>query len=335
MSATIKDVARLAEVSVSTVSRALNNGYYVKDETLKRIKDASEKLGYKPNALARSLVNKKSNTIGLIIPEIANPFYTDIIDGVENTATKRNYSIILASGYSQTGETEVEILLGRQVDGIIHTGVYKTNTAIAKLKAKKFPIVLLGRKLPGVETDCVVINDSYSTYKLTKHLIAMGHSRFGYIYGRDDATVSAEKYAGFIEAVKEAGIEFTTDYFDKGFLSFEGGYAAANKLLNHEIRPTAIVAGNDVMALGARQAIYDAGFTIPDDIALAGYDDIFVSSISGIDLTTVAVPRFRMGSLGAELLVNKIENPQASEIKQIILEPELVIRKTCGYKAKK
>jgi len=326
---TIKDVAHHAGVSVSTVSRALNNGRYVKDETFKKILEASEKLGYKPNNLARSLVNKKSNTIGLIIPEIANPFYSDIIDGVESAVTKKSYSIILASGSSQTGETEVETLLGRQVDGIIHAGVYKTNTAISKLKAKKFPIVLLGRKLPGVETDCVIINDSYSTYKLTKHLIAMGHSRFGYIYGRDDATPSDEKFAGFVKALEETGIEFSTDYFEKGFLSFEGGCAACKRLLNHEIRPTAIIAGNDIMALGARQAIYDAGLGIPNDIAITGYDDIFVSSISGIDLTTVAVPRFRMGSLGAELLMKKIEDPELSEIQQIILEPELVIRKTC------
>lgn len=334
MQATIKDVARLAGVSASTVSRALNKGRYVKEETLKKIWEACKELGYKPNTLARSLVNKKSNTIGLIIPEIANPFYSEIIAGVESVVTKKNYSMILVSGYSQTGEAEVETLLGRQVDGIIHGGVYTTNTAISKLKAKKYPIVLLGRKLPGIETDCVIINDRYSAYRMTKHLIATGHTRLAYIYGRDESTGSTEKFAGFRKALEEAGIEFSSDYLEKGSLSFEGGYAAGKRLLMREIRPTAIIAGNDIMALGARQAIYDVGLTIPEDIALVGFDDIFISSISGIDLTTVAVPRFKMGSLGAELLINKIENPESSEIKQIILEPELMIRKTCGCKVK-
>lgn len=335
MSTTIKDVARLAGVSTSTVSRALTDGHYVKDETLKKIQVASEKLGYRPNTLARSLVSKKSNTIGLIIPEIANPFYSKIISGVESVATKKGYSIILVSGYSQTGEVEVETLLSRQVDGIIHGGVYKTNTTISKLKADKFPIVLLGRKLPGVETDCVIVNDSYSAYQLTNHLITMGHSKIAYILGREESTGTSEKYTGFIKAMEEAGIDVLTDYLDKGFLSFEGGYEAGKRLLDRNMRPTAIVAGNDIMALGARQAIYDSGFTIPDDIALVGFDDIFVSSISGIDLTTVAIPKFKMGSLGAELLINKIENFQSGEMKQIILESELVIRKTCGYTMKR
>lgn len=330
MKVTIKDIAIEAGVSPSTVSRTLGDGRYVKEETAQRVKEAAARLGYRPNALARSLVRRKSNTIGVIIPEIENPFYSEIVSGIEKVATGKGYSIILANGYSATGEAEVKTLLERRVDGIIHGGVYTTNTTIFKLKAEKFPLVLLGRRFPGVETDCVIVNDRYAAYQITNHLIGLGHRRIAYIFGRDDSTGSTEKFEGFRQALSDAGIDLQPELVEKGNLEFEGGYRAAQKFLTLCPRPTAILAGNDFMALGARQAIYDFGLSIPKDIAIAGFDDILWSSIKGVELTTVAVPRHKMGVLGAELLITKIEHPEREEVEQIVLEPKLIIRSSCG-----
>ncbi|MDI3522674.1 MAG: LacI family transcriptional regulator [Bacillota bacterium] len=331
MQVTIKEIAAAAGVSPSTVSRALGNKGYVKSETMERIRAAAAALGYRPNALARSLVRKKSNTIGLIIPEIENPFYSEIISGVERVATKRGYSIILVSGYSETGEAEVKTLLERQVDGIIHGGAYTTNTTIFRLKAEGFPVVLLGRRLPGVETDCVIVNDRLAAYQLTNHFIKLGHRRLGYIFGKDESTGSSEKFAGFRQALADAGIELEPQLVEKGNLQFEGGYRAAQKLLALSPRPTALIAGNDFMALGARQYVCEIGLRIPADVALGGFDDILWSSIQGVELTTVAVPRYKMGAMGAELLIKKIEKPGQGEVEQIVLEPKLIIRRSCGY----
>ncbi|MDB4894245.1 MAG: transcriptional regulator, LacI family [Firmicutes bacterium] len=330
MGVTIKEIAKLAGVSPSTVSRALTDAHYVDLETAERVKTIAKQLGYRPNALARGLVQRKSMAIGLIIPEIENPFYSEIVSGVERIATQRGYGVVVISGHSANGEQEVRALLGRQVDGIIHAGVYRTDTALPNLRAEGVPVVLLGRKLPGFMSDCVVANDRDASVQLTTYLIQLGHTRIAYIFGKNVSSGSTEKLAGYKEALEAAGIPVHPELVEHGDLEFHGGHRAAQKLLALNPPPTAILAGNDFMALGAREAILEAGLRIPEDISLAGFDDILFSSMKGIELTTAAVPRSKMGQLGAELLIKKIEQPDAEQIEQIILEARIVRRNSCG-----
>jgi LacI family transcriptional regulator len=330
MTVTIKQIAVLAGVSPSTVSRALTDARYVDQETSERVKTIASQLGYRPNALARGLVRRRSKAIGLIIPEMENPFYGEIVSGVERIATQLGYSVVVISGHSATGEEEVRALLERQVDGIIHAGVYQADTALPNLRAEGVPVVLLSRKLSGFVSDCVVANDRGTSVQLANYLLKLGHTRIAYIFGKEVSSGSHEKLAGYKEALERAGVPLCPELVASGNLEFHGGYQAAQRLLALSPRPTAILAGNDYMALGAREAILEAGLRIPQDISLAGFDDILFSSLKGIELTTAAVPRFKMGQLGAELLIKKIEHPDTDQIEQIILEPRLVLRNSCG-----
>lgn len=332
MNITIKDIAKAAGVSPSTVSRVLTGNVHVSEETLKKVKLAIEKLGYRPNALARSLINKKSKTIGLIIPEIENPFYAEIISGVEKAATRQDYGLLLVS-YSTDNikKDNYKTLLERRVDGIIHAGPFQNDKLIPRLKEEGFPFVLVGRKISNLETNCVIVNDRKAAYKATMHLLNLNHTIIGFIFGNVDSYSSIEKLEGYKMALAEKHIPFKEELVEPGYLEFNGGYEAALSLLKKNPRPTAILAGNDVMALGAREAILEMGMNIPQDMALVGFDDIPWVSLKGLELTTISVPRYKMGYLACDLLIKKINQPDDHEIEQIILEPEIKIRKSCGY----
>jgi len=329
---TIKDIAKTAGVSPSTVSRVLTGNVHVSEEALSRVKQAVEKLGYRPNALARSLVSKRSRTIGLIIPEIGNPFYAEIISGVEKAATRQDYGVLLIS-YSPDNikKDGIQTLLERRVDGIIHAGPFQNDKLVPRLKKEGFPFVLVGRKIGNLETNCVIANDRHAAYQAAMHLLNLNHKIIGFIFGNSESYSSLKKLEGFKAALAEKQIAFREELMEPGYLEFSGGYEAALSLLKKNPRPTAILAGNDVMALGAREAILEMGLNIPRDIALVGFDDIPWASLKGLELTTMSVPRYKMGYLACDLLINKINRPDDHEVEEIVLEPEIKIRKSCGY----
>ena len=329
MRVTIKDISKYSGVSTSTVSRVLTNNPKVSPEALKKVQEAIDALGYIPNSAARSLVNKKRGMIGLIVPELENPYYTEIIHGVEETAARHGFGTTLSCHMdSAVDKSSIFKLMELGVDGIIHAGPLQNDQLIEYLRSQHIPYVLLGRKLENTRGSYVICNDYQSAYQGTNYLMNLGHRDIVFLFGKQSSYSSLQKYQGYVGALKDAGRKLQEDLIYSGGLSFQGGYEAVKELLEKKASFSAIIAGNDMMALGAREALLEAGLGIPEEVSLMGIDDIFWSRIKGIELTTVHVPQYEMGSKSFEILMRRIDNPQAEE-ECCMLDGTLVERSSC------
>lgn len=329
MRVTIKDISKYSGVSTSTVSRVLTNNPRVSPEALKKVQDAIETLGYIPNSAARSLVNKKRGMIGLIVPELENPYYTEIIHGVEETASKHGFGTALSCHMdSEVDRGSIFKLLELGVDGIIYAGPMQNDKLIEYLIAQKIPYVILGRKLKDQNCSYVICDDYQSSYLAANYLLDLGHKRIAFLFGKKNSYSSIQKYEGYRDALTKRGISIDERLTRNGSLSYQGGYDAVQSLLEEKAAFTAILAGNDMMAIGARSALLKIGLEIPRDVSLMGFDDIFWSKIEGIDLTTVYVPQYEMGSKCFDILMRRIDDPEAPD-EHCILSGTLVERKSC------
>lgn len=333
----IKDIARLANVSHTTVSRALNNKSRIRPETKERILSIARQLNYRPDFIARSLVIKRTKTIGLVITTIANPFYTELSQGIETTARQLGYNIIFCStNYELSTEKQyIEMLRSKGVDGIIFTSAHIGDPNIIELSDEGFPIILVNRRTyhPKVKEriDYVGVDNLLGGYMAVEHLIRLGHQRIGVVGGSSDSSVGFERLQGGKRALEAYGIEQREEYFLDGNFLRESGYQGGKKFLRMVKPPSAIFATNDYMAIGVYQALIEEGVKVPEEIALVGFNDIELSGIKGIDLSTIGQKKFEMGAIAAELLVKRIEGSETGPPREILLKPELVIRKTCGY----
>lgn len=329
MRVTIKDISKYSGVSTSTVSRVLTNNPKVSPEALRKVQNAIEVLGYIPNSAARSLVNKKRGMIGLIVPELENPYYTEIICGVEEAASKYGFGTILSCHMdSAIDKSSIFKLLELGVDGIIHAGPLQDDQLIQYLMRQKIPYVLLGRKLQNRECSYVICDDYQSSLSATNYLLNLGHTRIVFLFGKQNSYSSLQKLEGYKKAVKDAGLSLEETFIRSGSLSYNGGYDAVKNLLRESVKFSALLAGNDMMAIGARDALIENNIAIPQDVSLMGIDDIFWSRIKGIELTTIHVPQYEMGSKAFEILRRHIENPQL-ENEHCILQGELIKRSSC------
>ncbi len=326
----IKDVARLAGVSPACVSLVLNNKPYVSPETREKIYKAIKKLNYRPNIIARSLRKKETTTIGLVLPDITNPFFPEVARGVETRAKEYGFSVILCNSDADPvlEKESIEILLAKQVDGLILTSAHRKNDLIENLE-KDIPVVLVNRELFPGKFDFVGIDNLNSAKTMVRHLLKLGHKRIAFIKGEPASSASADRYKGYILALKEAGIIYSKNLVKTGYLKYEGGYQAIQSLLASSSPPTAIFCANDMMALGALDACKDKGIKVPQDVAIVGFDDIWLASLKGIELTTIRQPRYLMGVNAVDLLIERITGKR-DKIKRLILPSELVVRKTCG-----
>jgi LacI family transcriptional regulator len=338
---TIKDIARMANVSHTTVSRALNNKSRIRNETKEKILSIARELNYQPNFIARSLVMKRTKTLGLVITTIANPFYTELAQGIETTARGLGYNIILCStNYDLSIEKQhIDILRSKGVDGIIFTSAHIGDPNIIKLAEEGFPIVLVNRRTyePVVKekVDYVGVDNILGGFLAVKHLIKLGHQRIGVIGGSSESSVGFERVEGGKKALAAYGLEAMDNYFLEGDFLKESGYQGGKRFLKMADPPTAIFATNDYMALGAYQAILDEGLRVPEDIAIIGFNDIEFTAMKGIELTTIGQKKYEMGALAVKTLVEKIEGGEIKpSTKEIILKPELIIRRTCGFHLK-
>ena len=334
---TIKDIARLAGVSHTTVSRALNDKPRISRKTGDRIRAIAKKLNYHPNVAARSLKVRRTKTLGLVITTIINPFYPELAQGIEKTAREMGYNIILCStNYEISLEREyIDMLRGKGVDGIIFTSTHMHDPNIEGLINERFPIILVNRKIydesVANRVDHVVVDNVHGGFMAVEHLIRMGHRRIGIILGLPQSSASVERLAGAKKALVEYGLELEPDLILEGdFLKASGG-AAARRFSRMKPRPTAVFAVNDYMALGAMEGFIEEGFRIPHDVALIGFNDIEISRMRNIELTTIGQKTYEMGSIAVRTLVEKIEEEAHGLVRQIILEPELLIRKSCGH----
>lgn len=337
---TIKDIARIANVSHTTVSRALNNKSRIKNETKEKILSIASELNYRPNFIARSLVMRRTKTLGLVITTIANPFYTELSQGIETTAISLGYNIILCStNYELSAEKRyIDMLRSKGVDGILFTSAHMGDPNIIELAEEGFPIILVNRRTyhPIVrdKVDYVGVDNMLGGFLAVEHLIKLGHKRIGVIGGSSESSVGFERLGGGKKALTTYGLEVIGDYFLEGDFLKGSGYQGGKRYLKMDKPPTAIFAANDYMALGTYQAILEEGIKIPEEVALIGFNDIEFTSMKGIELTTIGQKKYEMGALAVRKLVERVEDRKGGPPEEIILEPELIIRKTCGFRSK-
>ena len=337
MTTTIKDLARIAKVSTTAVSIALNGRKGVGEATRRRILQIAKEMNYQPNWTARTLINKRSRTIGYVVNNLRDPFYTDLFMGIEEMAGKSGYQIILINtdGRLDKEATAINTLLSRGVDGIIFSTVTVDDHNLDPLFDQKYPFVAINRvpsKHERVDKIDSVIIDSYTGgYRAIEHLYRLGHDRIGIFAGTMNVSTAEDRTRGVRHAMKDLGLKFDPRLFFECDYNFNKAQEAAQRLLEQRNPPAAIFAYDDNMALAVREVFLSAGRRIPEDLALVGFDDIRFADLKGIELTTISQKKYEMGAMATQILVNKIENDVGYMVSKVVLEAELVIRRSCGF----
>ena len=318
------DVAKAARVHPSTVSRVLSDrpGHTLRAETRERVLAVVDRLGYRPSALARSLRLQRTLTLGMLVPDIANTFLAGIIKGAEIAAHERGYTLILCNtgDVPEREATYIRVLRERQVDGVLVASTRMADGTIDGLRDDGFPFVLVNRTAGGADDLVVSVDNRRSAALVVEHLVERGHTRIAHVAGPRSTTTGSERIAGAIDAGRRAGIGI--DVVEAETWSELGGYRAARQLLR-DIPPTAIFGANDLIALGALRAAREAGLRMPEDMALAGFNDTLEAELIG--LTTVHVEQEEMGARAASLLIAQLEGDVISE-RNVVLPAELIVR---------
>ena len=328
MTVTIYDVAREAGVSMATVSRVVNNNPNVKPQTRKKVHEAIERLGYRPNAVARGLASKKTTTVGVVIPDISNANFAEVARGIEDIANMYHYNIILTNA-DKRKEKEIRVvntLLEKQVDGLLFMGGAVTDDHREAFKTSNVPIVLCGTTDEQNAYPSVDIDHEAAAFDAVNLLIQEGHRNIAMISGtlQDPATGYA-RFQGYRKALEKAGIPYREDYVRVGNYKYESGIEATQYFLSLPERPTAIFAANDEMAIGAIHCIQDAGLKVPEDISVIGLDNSRMSSMVRPLLTTVAQPMYDIGAVAMRLLT-KLMKKEHVESAKVTLPHEVVVR---------
>lgn len=332
--ATIADVSQIAKVSISTVSHVINGTRHVNEDTKQRVIKAIVRTGYSPNQIAKSLKVSNTRTIGLVISDFENPFFIDVISGIEFEVNRNGYSLLLADS-NDDAEREFESvknLYERRIDGLIFspTALSEEKTS-PYLKRIGIPTVLVDRKI-NIDCDWVGIENIQSTKELVNHLISLGHRHIALVTGLRGINTTEERIIGFKNALEEASLSFSEeDIIDGGSRVKPAEKNVHDYLINKKILPTALVVANNLMVLGTMRALKRMGISVPDGMALVSFDDFEWADLFQPRLTTMAQPCFDIGVKAVELLLNRIENP-LSEYKNILFDPKLVIRESCGSK---
>lgn len=332
MTVTIKDIAEKAGVSYATVSRALNYKYGVNPSTRRQILEIASSMNYSPNAIARGLVKKQTHTIGLIIPDITNPFFPEVARGVEDMSEKMGYSIFLCnSNWDKTKENRyVKLLIEKRVDGLILAPSASVITEEDRQIYSRLPVVLMSGVQSGSGTSSVVVDNVKGGYIAGKYLIEKGRKKLCYIGGAEDSFSVKERFEGFFQAAESSiSVSLSPDLVKFGDYRQKSGYRIMKELLENRNIPDAVFASNDLLAIGVIQAIRASGLKVPEDISVIGFDNIAAAGFGEVELTTIEHPKYRMGELAAGILLEKIDlKPEMQENKRVVLEPELIIRRT-------
>ena len=327
----IYDVAKLANVSQSTVSRVLNNYPYIKPETKQKVLNAIKELGFSPNEIARGLANNKTNTIGLIIENISNSFYSETAHIILREARKYNYEVIIIDSESdkENFKKSIDSLMAKRVDGIIVASTRMTNDIIVNLIDKNFPIITYNRRIYKDGYNSHVVLDNFLGANMAiEHLVKLNHKRIAYISGPLRYSTFYDRLQGFLSSINTYNLEVDEEimYMDK--LEYKKVYDFAKKLMNSDNPPTAYFSSTDNMALAVMEAAVSEGLKIPEDISVIGCDDIDISGNSFIQLTTIAQQKERMATLTIEKLMKKISDKSNEEKVDIVIKPQLKLRKT-------
>jgi len=337
MKINIVDVADKAGVSTATVSRVLSDFPGVREKTKTKVLKVIKELNYEVNAVARSLRQKKTNSIGVIVGNVLSKHYSMIAKSVEDTANKLGYHTILCNG-DENSQKELEylrILKSNRVDGIILVPTGKNSKYIKRLIKTRIKVIFLDRLVEGINCDAVLVDNKNGAYKAVKHLIDQGYKKIGIINGYLDRTTGKERLNGYLKAIEEAGISRDDTLIKIGDFKKESGRKLTEELLRQPNKPEAIFATNIDMSMGVLITIKKMGLIIPDDIGLVCFDDSDWATILKPSITVIKQPVYQMGSMVAELLIKKIEN-HTKNLKKFpsisILETELIIRESTKKK---
>ncbi|MFI5340761.1 MAG: LacI family DNA-binding transcriptional regulator [Candidatus Methylomirabilales bacterium] len=332
MVVTIKDVAREAGVSVGTASQALGGSPAVREETRRRVLAVATRLRYQPSALARGLVTRRTHTVGLLISDIANPFFIRAVRAVEDVAQENGYNVILCNtDEDPVKETQyLRVLMEKRVDGIILATTAGSLQAVRDVRWRRVPLVLFDRELPRVATDTVKVDSVLGGRLATEHLLGLGHRRIGIIHGPLVRSTGAERLQGYLTALKAAGIRPIPELIREGNFKQDSGYELTKALLEVSPSPTALFCTNNLMTVGALQALRERKVRIPGALSLVGYDDMEWWTLTHPPLTTVGQPVYDLGREAMRLLLAQIGREKKRRPQRVVLKPELILRDSCG-----
>ncbi|TKJ47745.1 LacI family transcriptional regulator [Candidatus Aerophobetes bacterium Ae_b3a] len=330
---TIYDVAASAGVSPSTVSLVISGSSKIRKSTRNRVLRVMEELRFRPNIVARSLRSKKTHTCGLLIETITNPFFTEVALGVEKRARSEGFNVILCNTESNARlEREyIETLLSKQIDGLILCALKDPSYLKTRL-GSRYPLVVINERMTDLGFDFVGIDNLGAVVKAVDHLIKQGHRRIGLVADELVTLGCKERHSGYKKALLAAGLDYCEELVQKRpTISYQEGLEATRLLLELRHPPTAIFCISDMMALGAIDGCKKQGLSVPEDMAIIGFDDVWFSASESIQLTTIRQPQYQMGIEAVNLFLERASGKR-KESKQVILPTDLVIRRTCGAK---
>lgn len=329
--ASLQEVARHANVSIATVSRVLNKSEKVVPETRAIVEQSLRELGYRPSRVARRLRMKdgRAHLVGLIIPDIQNPFYAEIARGVEDAAYAAEYALLLCNSDENPDKERfyLEVMRSESVDGIVLPPFDDTDSAVIDIAATGMPVVCVDRSMVKLKTDLVEVDNHRGAFEAVMHLLDKGHKNIGLIEGRSQVSTSRERRRGYLDALAERGVTVRKDLMRSGDFKQESGRVLANELLALRKPPTALFVCNNLMTVGALAAIHQRGLRVPQDVAIVGFDDLPWAEALDPPLTVVRQPAYDVGRQAMELLLKRIMEPERAPV-TVRLLPELVTRRS-------
>jgi len=329
---TIQDVARHAGVAAVTVSRVINNASYVGEETRARVEAAITALGYVPNRLARGLRSKQTQTLGLVLTDITNPFWTTVARGVEDVASSHHFNVIFCNTDESEAEQAKELtgLVQKRVDGVLLVPAASSAEPVAFLREQGVPVVVVDRRVPDCTVDSVRCDSEQGAYELVRLLLNLGHTCIAALSGPEKVSTARDRAAGYRRALAEKGLDSDAEIVLNGPFTQAGGYEMARQALALIPRPTAFLAANNFIAVGAYQAVREAGLNVPEDIAIVGFDDLPTWLVMEPFLTVAAQPAYEMGRRATEMLLGRLGREAPVECREIVLPFELIVRRSSG-----
>lgn len=329
---TIRDIAQMAGVSRSTVSLALNDSPKINPKTKAKVMEIIERVGYRPSAIARSLVRQRAGVICVILPQIGHVvsdfYFSESLSGILDVVTAHGYHLVveMATPEFKSGRKALALYRQRVMDAVLCVGNLTTDTYLIELAEAGCPVMLVNSVLGNLPA--VIGANRQAAYRAVEHLARLGHKRIGHIRGSEFVTTAIHRTEGYLQAVKDLGLEMSDELLAQGYFDRESGYMATKWLLSHSRRPTAIYSVNDMMAIGAMDAIQEAGLRIPEDIALFGGDDILLAQYVNPKLSTIRQNMYLIGQLACERMFQILEAGSGPSLEEV--ELELVIRESCG-----
>lgn len=331
MKVTIKQIAKLADVSIATVSKIVNHkDERISEQTRQRVLKIIDEQGYIPNRVASSMVTKSTKSLGLVVPDIANPFFPEMARGAEDAANQEGYALILCNSDNNTDKEVkyIEMLQEKMVDGIILNVSSVLSAHEEELLRVGIPIVTVDRKIKGIHDEAFVsVNNEEGAYKAVDYMIDRGYKKIVHISGPMNAANTPERYSGYLKAHKARGIELPEVHIMSGEYSTQCGYEAIKELVSNNDEFDSVFCGNDMIAFGAIRALHELGIDVPKDIGVVGFDDIYISRLVTPELTTIRQPVYQLGYKAAELLIKRIQKEEINR-HEYILDTELIIRKS-------